>query len=133
MTSNRASFPATSADAGRGDRAGSGLSGGAGQNRSWPRWWTLPPPVLLTLPAAAWCVLVSALASLCFDTCGSRPPTLNPIGITEFFLGVASVVTLIVGLFVPAWRRVLRWVLWATCVLAWAGGAYLWHWASTTP
>jgi hypothetical protein len=90
-----------------------------------PRWWTLPVPCLLTLPVVAWCVqivlLVDALS--CFDTCMPEDGLLNATGVTELILALATVVTLIAGLALPAWRRALLWVIWIACALAWLGGA----------
>lgn len=92
-------------------------------------------PCLLTLPVSAWCVLVAALSGLfsCFDTCMPTTPLITPIGVAEFILAAAAVVTLIAGLAWPAGRRALRRVLWTGCLLAWLGGGYLYAWASTHP
>jgi hypothetical protein len=104
--------------------------------RESPRWWTLLVPCLLTLPVAGWCVLIMVLSGLegCFDTCMPGIPLITPVGLAEFFLAAASVVMLIVGLAVPAWRRkTLRRVMWAGCALAWLGGGYVAAWSSTHP
>jgi len=100
-----------------------------------PRWWTLPAPCLLTLPVSAWSVVMAALSGLlrCFDTCMPTTPLITPIGVAEFILAAAAVVTLITGLALSAWRRALRRVLWIGCVLAWLGGGYLYAWNSTHP
>jgi hypothetical protein len=100
-----------------------------------PRWWTLPVPVLLTLPISAWCVLIAAISGLfgCFDSCMTTSALLTPVAVAEFIVALAAVVTLITGLAVPTWRRALRRVLWIACALAWLGGAYVYAWASTQP
>lgn len=100
-----------------------------------PRWWTLTVPCLLTLPVAGWCVLITAITGMlrCVDTCGPSDGLVNAVGGAEFFLGAAMVVTLIVSLSLPASRRVLRWVIWIACVLAWLGGGLVYDWASTNP
>jgi hypothetical protein len=108
-------------------------SGPASQDRKPPRWWTLPLPCLLTLPVAAWAVLIAAIANLCFDTCEPAPGLITPVGFSEFFLAAATVILLITGLAVRTWRRTLRLALWITCGLACLGAVYLFAWSSTHP
>ena len=100
-----------------------------------PRWWTLTVPCLLTLPVAAWCVFIAALAGIygCFDTCVPGNGLYTAVGGTEFILGATTVAALMTGLARPAWRRVLRWVIWIACALAWLGGGVMWAWASAHP
>jgi hypothetical protein len=115
--------------------AGPWSPAGTGSSRNPPRWWTLPIPVLLMLPAAAWSLLFAAVSGLmgCFDSCMPTAPLATPIGIADFFLALASVIALIVGLAVRTSRRGLRLALWIACVLAWTGAAYLFTWASNHP
>ncbi len=110
-----------------------GTSTSAG--REPPRWWTLIPPCLLTLPVAAWCVLLAALTGLlgCFDTCMPTDAMLNPIAGAEFLLAAATLAALIAGLARPAWRRALRRVLWIACGLACLGAGLVYAQASATP
>jgi hypothetical protein len=94
-----------------------------------PRWWFVVVPCLLALPAAGFGLLVNAVASMfnCFDTCGgytgwlSSPAGENTLAVAELVVGVAAIVSLIVGLLVPGWRRVLGLTGWAACLLACAG------------
>jgi hypothetical protein len=133
MTLDSTELPAPPGD-GQPDNPASNPPGGLA-SRDWkpPRWWTVPLPCLLTLPVAAWCVLIAALSNLCFDTCEPTQGLVTPVGVTEFFLGAATVVLLIVGLAVRTWRRTLRLALWITCGLACLGAGYLLTWASTHP
>jgi hypothetical protein len=100
-----------------------------------PRWWTLIVPCLLTLPVSAWCVLVAVFANIlrCFDTCGPSVAPYTAIGVAEFILAAITVGTLIAGLAMAKSRRLLRRVLWAGCLLAWAGFGALYLWAQTHP
>ncbi len=100
-----------------------------------PQSWTLIVPCLLTLPVSGWCVLITVLTGMlgCVDTCESASSMLNTVGGAEVILGAATVVTLVVGLASPASRRVLRWVIWIACVLAWLGGGWMYMWASAHP
>ncbi|HET7013326.1 MAG TPA: hypothetical protein VFI65_05430 [Streptosporangiaceae bacterium] len=114
------------------DNPASNLTAGS---TSPPRWWTLPIPVLLLLPAAAWSFLFAAVSGLesCFDSCMPTAPFVTPIGIIDFFLGVAAVIALVVGLAVRASRRALRLALWIACTLSWVGAIYLLVWSSNNP
>lgn len=105
----------------------------ADPDRQPPRWWTLPLPCLLTLPVAAWSLLIVAVSNLCFDTCEGPQGLVTPVGVTEIFLAVTTVVVLVVGLAVRTWRRTMRLVLWIVCGLAFLGGGYLLAWSNTHP
>jgi len=96
-----------------------------------PRWWTLIPPCLLTLPAAAWCVLLAAITSMlrCFDTCVPSNGALNAIAVAEFIVAVTTVVSLVTGLAYPRRRRAARLVSWIGCALACLGDALVYTWA----
>ena len=108
---------------------------GTGAAREPPRWWTLPAPFLLTLPVAAWSVLIATVSGLfsCFDTCMPSNALITPIGVAELILATAAVVTLTAGLARPEWRLAMRRVLWTGCALAWLGGGYLYAWANAHP
>jgi hypothetical protein len=133
MTLDSTELPAPPSD-GQPDRPAGNPSGGLA-SPDWrpPRWWTVPLPCLLALPVAAWCVLIAAIANLCFDTCEPTQGLVTPVGVTEFFLAAATVLLLIVGLAVRTWRRTLRLALWITCGLSCLGAVYLLTWSSTHP
>jgi hypothetical protein len=69
----------------------------------------------------------------CFDTCMPSDGVLNATAVAEFILAVSAIGTMTAGLAMPAWRRVLRRVLWIACLLAWAGAGGLSAWEHLHP
>ncbi|HXS62005.1 MAG TPA: hypothetical protein VN767_03975 [Streptosporangiaceae bacterium] len=133
MTLDSTRLPAPLSGGAPDNPAGNRPADGTGPRREPPRWWTLPIPLLLTLPVAAWCVLITAIANLCFDYCDPPGGLVTPVGVTELFLAVAAIVLLIVGLAVRIWRRALRLALWIACTLSCLGAIYQLTWSSSHP
>jgi hypothetical protein len=118
--------------------AGPMAAGRAGRaGRKPPRRWLVVAltlvPCLLTLPVAAFGVLLSALVGIttCFDTCGqnhgwfqSSAGTATMFAV-ELLLGLTAFVILIAGLVARRRRRVLRRAGWVVFLLSFAAAALL--------
>jgi hypothetical protein len=91
------------------------------ERRPW-RWWTVCLPGVLALAVSSYVFMLAVLAYAlndCFDSCGSPapPPGASPLAVQEAILFVAVFVSLLVGVAVPAWRRLIALALWAAVAL----------------